>query len=590
MCVLDEKGDVLAASPGIAKVFLYDGVTGSNIFALTGIKYADIVARYEKGGSINFTGNGRSFRIEVGALQERPLYTTLTFTDVTEWEALQVKYNSEKMHTIIVDVDNFYELVNRTGDENSQSLVSKIDKTVRSWAAQMNASVTKYVSERYLLYAEKKYVDEQERSQFNILSEIREIPTEADFPVTLSIGIGADGEDPAENEIFAKQALDMAKGRGGDQVVIKRRDALTYYGGVSRTVEKRNKGKSRVIGYALQGLFDSASKVLIMGHKNPDMDAFGAAMGIYCLARRQGKRVYIVVDQITEALESLFNKVKEEDEHELIGGERALSILDDKTVVVMVDTHRPSISECPELFERAVRTVVIDHHRKSEEMTKTPTLSYTENYASSASELVAEILQYTVERKDIEKLEANALLAGIMVDTNSFSVKSGVRTFEAAAWLKRMGADSEEVKRYFQVSREIFRLKADCYHAAHIDENGMAYTVYNGRTENAQIINAQVADELLTIQGVRASFVASRNMNGRTYISARSLGEINVQVIMEKFGGGGHLNTAGAQMDISPGEAIDRIKEYLQEVVTRRSEELRSGLAERHTLTNLDQK
>ena len=355
----------------------------------------------------------------------------------------------------------------------------------------------------------------------------------------------------------------MAKGRGGDQVVIKLNDSLTYYGGTAKSVEKRSKGKSRVIGYALESLIDSASNVLIMGHKNPDMDAFGSALGVYCLARQRGKRAYIVVDKITEALNLLYHQIVEEGKHEVITSERALEVLDDKSVLIMVDTHRPSISECPTLWEQAVRTVIIDHHRKSEEHTKTPTLSYMESYASSASELVTEILQYTVERRDIMKSEANALLAGIMVDTNSFSVKSGIRTFEAAAWLKRIGADSEEVKRLFQINYDMFKLKADCYNAAVIDDNGMAFTVYNGATENAQIINAQVADELLTIQGVKASFVASRDLMGRTYISARSLGEINVQVIMEQFGGGGHLNTAGAQLRMSPEEAIEQIKEYL---------------------------
>ncbi|MBQ3964634.1 MAG: DHH family phosphoesterase [Firmicutes bacterium] len=563
MCVLDEIGDVIAGSPRMAEVFLYDGLTGSNVYVLTGIKYQDVVTRYERNDSMKFNSNGKYFRVQVGALPGSPLYLTLTFTDVTEFENLKFKYVNEKPYTIVVDVDNFTELMHRTEDANRQALSGEIDRRVRLWASQMNASVTQIRNGRYLLMAEKKYVDEQERSKFNVLNDMREIPTEADFPVTVSIGIGADGEDMSQDEKFARQALDMAKGRGGDQVVIKLNDSLTYYGGTAKSVEKRSKGKSRVIGYALESLIDSASNVLIMGHKNPDMDAFGSALGVYCLARQRGKRAYIVVDKITEALNLLYHQIVEEGKHEVITSERALEVLDDKSVLIMVDTHRPSISECPTLWEQAVRTVIIDHHRKSEEHTKTPTLSYMESYASSASELVTEILQYTVERRDIMKSEANALLAGIMVDTNSFSVKSGIRTFEAAAWLKRIGADSEEVKRLFQINYDMFKLKADCYNAAVIDDNGMAFTVYNGATENAQIINAQVADELLTIQGVKASFVASRDLMGRTYISARSLGEINVQVIMEQFGGGGHLNTAGAQLRMSPEEAIEQIKEYL---------------------------
>ena len=278
MCVLDEKGDVIAASPGMADVFLYDGLTGSNIFALTGIKYQDIVARYERRDSAKFSSNGKYFRVQVGALPGSPLYLTLTFTDVTEFENLKVRYINERAYTVIVDVDNFTELLHRTEDANRQVLSGEIDRKVRQWGSQMYASVTQVRQGRYLLIVEKKYINEQERAKFNILNEMREIPTEADFPVTVSIGIGAAGDNPGQDEKFARQALDMAKGRGGDQVVIKLDDSLTYYGGTARSVEKRSKGKSRVIGYALESLIDSASNVLIMGHKNPDMDAFGKNM------------------------------------------------------------------------------------------------------------------------------------------------------------------------------------------------------------------------------------------------------------------------------------------------------------------------
>ncbi len=497
-----------------------------------------------------------------GKKEDRP-YLGLTFSDITDLQKLAIKYRTEKICTMIVDIDNYDELLASTEDGNRALLISHLDNTLRKWGSTMHASITKYAETRYLFLVEKKYLDQQERVGFDILAEFRHIPTEADFPITLSIGISYDGHNPAEDEKNAKLARDKAKGRGGDQVVLKWHNSLRYYGRLSGTVEKRNKGKSRVIGYALRGLFDSASNILIMGHKNPDMDAFGSALGICCAARQWGKRAYIVIDKTTEALELLYHKVLEEDEHEIISSQRALELLDEKTVVVMVDTHRVTLSECPELFERAVRTVIIDHHRKSEEYKKMPTLAYTESYASSTAELVTEILEYTVEKKDILPMEANALLAGIMLDTNGFSVKSGVRTFEAAAWLKRNGADNVEVKKFFQISPEIFRLKTDCYNSVEIDQQGMAFAVYNGRSENAQVINSQVADELLTIRGVRASFVTSQDEEGRTYISARSLGDVNVQVLMEYFGGGGHLNTAGAQVSIPPEEAIETIKERL---------------------------
>ena len=578
MCILDDRGRIIAASPAMSKVFLYGDIEGRDIFVLTNVKYKELLDKKESGTPFNFSNNKMTFRVNVSSIAPETgdgpeageggapkEYITLTFTDISGVDELWRRYNNEKPYVIVVDIDNYNELIGNTEEENRQSLRSTIDRQIRLWGMQMKASVTRYSARRYIMFAEKKYVDEQVRSRFRILDEVRKIDSEADFPVTLSIGVGTGGEDMIDNHRFANQAMDMAKGRGGDQAVIKNGQDLTYYGGTTQSVEKGNKGKSMLIGYALRGLFDTASTIFIMGHKNPDMDAFGSALGVGVLARQRGKRAFIVVDKTTEALDLLYNKVIDDGQHEIISSERALELQDDKSVVVMVDTHRVWMSECPELYKRAVRTVVIDHHRQAEAFEKEPTLSYMESYASSASELVTEILQYTVERKDILNIEADALLAGIIVDTNNYWMRSGVRTFEASAWLRRAGADSVTVKKYFQISDEIFWTKVRCNDNAILADNGAAYAFYDGESENAQVANAQVADDLLTVRGVRASFVASRNSAGKTLISARSLDDVNVQVIMEHFDGGGHLNMAGSATDEAPSEIIAKIRAYIEE-------------------------
>ncbi len=472
----------------------------------------------------------------------------------------------EGMCIVLVNIDNYDELMESTDEGRQLELSSTIDKCVRQWGIRTEAAVTRYKDHMYLLVMTQKVLDEQERSRFNILDEIREIETDADFPVTLSIGVGAGGETPGVTDMYADQALDLALGRGGDQAVVKRGNHLAYYGGKTRTVEKGNKGKSRIIGYALGQLMRASDNVIIMGHVNPDMDSFGAAVGLYKLSIKRNPESYILVDHYNEALETIYETVRDTGNYRLINNQEALRLVRPGTLVVVVDTHRPSITECPELLQRVDRIVVIDHHRKAEEFIKDPTLAYTEPYASSTSELVAEILQYTMERKELDRLDASALLAGISVDTNRFSVKTGVRTFEAAAWLKRVGADTTDIKKFFQVGLDTVCTRARCIADAVFPMEGVAMSICKGRNSNAQIINSQAADELLTIRGIHASFVAGQNENGRTVVSARSLGDLNVQVIMEKFGGGGHMNTAGAQMDISPEEAIREVERILREM------------------------
>lgn len=566
MCLVGGDGKIKKSNPRIGEVFLYDDIVGTDIFVRTGFTMEELIHSAQFDEPLIFRGNHRTFKVNVADAGFHDNSVILYFTDISDFEEMQERYKKEQACYAIINVDNYDDLVASTPEENQSAVMSKIDKCIRNWGAGIEASVTRYKSHMYLVIFENSFFQQQERSKFPILDEVREVDTEGDFPITLSIGIGLGGQTPSENDGYASEALDLALARGGDQAVVKERDNISFYGGKTATVEKGNKGKSRIIGHALCRLIDAAKNVIIMGHKNPDMDCFGAALGIYRLAKPRNRNTYILIDYYNEALETIYAAAMREGEYDVIKSPKALQMACDDTLVIVVDTHRPSISECPELLEKAANIAVIDHHRKGGESIQNPTLAYTEPYASSASELVTEILEYTIERKYLEQIEAEALLAGIMVDTNRFSVKTGVRTFEASAWLKRAGADTADVKKFFQISQETFSTRAKCIAAAEIDDNGFAYSICEGLNENAQIINSQAADELLTVKGVRGSFVAGRDEKGVTVVSARSIGELNVQTIMEKFDGGGHMNTAGAQMKETPEQAIEQIKQITEKI------------------------
>jgi c-di-AMP phosphodiesterase-like protein len=392
---------------------------------------------------------------------------------------------------------------------------------------------------------------------------VRGIETDADFPVSMSIGVGLDGKTPQQTDEYAAFALDLALGRGGDQAVVKLGKRVDYYGGTLQSVERRNKGKSRVMAHAIRQLVDQSSKVIVMGHKNPDIDSFAAAVGIARIAMNRGKESFIVISEFNRSLAEFYREVQRSGEYTFVGATPALEIVDKNALLVVVDTHRPSLTEAPALLGKTEKSVVIDHHRKAEEYIDNATLNYMEPAASSTSELIAEIIQYMAEKKSISRLEAEMLLGGIIVDTNSFSVKTGARTFEAASWLRRNGADTSVVRQYLQSDMEDFRQRASIISNAEFLDGGIAVSRNEGRHENAQIINAKAADELLDIKGIRASFVLGETSD-EVVISARSLGEVNVQKIMERLGGGGHLTTAAAQIR---GTTVDEAADSLRAVI-----------------------
>ncbi len=564
-CVINGQGKVIGAGKDIGEVFVYDEILDSDIFVLTGIKLADLFDSLENEARLLIKRNEKIFKVSVKLLtQQKDDGLIVFFSDVTNLEGLKDRYNNEKPCVAKIHLDNYDELIDSTGAVPRLALSSQIDEIIRKWAGKMDASVTRVRSDQYIVWFEQQHLDKIIATRFDLLDEVRKLETGADFPASLSIGVGVGGKNMAQSESYADTALDLALGRGGDQAVVKRNLKIEYFGGKLQTVEKSNKGKSRIVGHALKQLIDQSKRIFVMGHKNPDMDSFGSALGISRLASLSEKEPYIIIDDYNESLQEIYKQAKESDVYRFISSEKAISMAEPDSLVIVVDTHRPSLVACPELLDICEKVVVIDHHRKVEEFIENPVLCYMESYASSASELVTEILQYMSKKKSLAKLEAEALLAGMTVDTNGFAIKTGVRTFEAAAWLRRQGADPTEVKRFFQEDIASIRIRAQAVAETQVFGGSIAITTCPNIKADAQLICAQVADRLLTIKGVKASFVVGRNTEEKTVISARSLGDINVQVIMEEFGGGGHLTTAAAQVSDSIEETVDKIMQIME--------------------------
>jgi c-di-AMP phosphodiesterase-like protein len=559
--VVNEEGIIIESNDRIADVFAYDGLDGAKLFALTGVKRAELIESIKGERETTIERNDKMFNM-ISELDENGLLYVY-FLDVTKREEYKSRYRNKKPAIVIIAIDNYDELIASASSDNKMLVPTEVDKVIRQWASKYKASVSRVGEDEYIMFVYRENAEKIIESKFEILDEVRKIESMIDFPVSLSIGMGLSGDSPAETEEYAQAAIDLAMGRGGDQAVVKNGNRMHYYGGKLQTVEKSNKGKSRIIGHALKQLILESSKVLIMGHKWPDMDCFGASIGAYRICESCDKDAYIVIEEYNEALQLIYKNAVEIGKYEIIKREKAIELCDDNTLVIIVDTHRPGLVECEELLDCTNKVAIIDHHRKAEDAIEDTTLAYIESYASSASELITEIIQYSLTKKDINKFEAEALLAGITVDTNSFATKTGVRTFEAAAWLRRAGADTAEVKRFFQIEATSFQARAEAIANAEYLDHGIAIAISKGYSTEAQIINSQVADQLLTVKGIKASFVMGKNDRNVTVVSARSLGDINVQIIMEEFDGGGHLTAAGAQVEMTPEEVCEKLKEIL---------------------------
>ena len=560
-CVVGVDGNITKANAFIKNVFVYEDIVGSNFFALTGVR-RDVLLTANS-GEVIVERNKRIFKIWTNENPKINDEIAVFFDEATARESFRSKLEADKAVIIYISIDNYDDLIASSSDDNRRVIPSKIDGIVRKWGDSYDSPVISTSDETYVMYSSFGKMAKMVEDGFTVLDEVRKIESEIDFPASISIGAGVSDISLKESTELAEAALELAVGRGGDQAVIKNDEGTKYFGGTLQAIEKSNRGKARVIAHAMKAMINDADKVLIMGHRWPDMDAFGSALGAYCICRYLGKDAYIVIDKHNEALDTIYDQAVDSDAYNIIRQEKALRMVTPKTLLIIVDTNRPMLVESPELVNACTARVIIDHHRLTEDSFRNASIAYIESYASSASELMAELLQNFAQKRFINKFEAEALLAGIMVDTNNFSGRTGVRTFEAASWLKRAGADATEVKRFFQMDKADFKSKASAIARADFTDYGVAYAATRGHTGNTQIINAQVADELLMVKGVKASFVIGTNEKEQTIISARSLGEINVQSIMEKFGGGGHFTSAAAQVD----DPLEYVEDQLHKTV-----------------------
>ena len=469
--------------------------------------------------------------------KEKNKYTIIIyFIDITENIKLQKEYKDSKSCVGIIMIDNYEENMQQIENEEKPQITAEIDKCIYEWTNETNGILIKTDRDRYIYIFEQRYLEEIKEDKFSILDKIKEVQNKANVQFTLSIAISNEGKTDKEKYKSSQTAMDIILGRGGDQAVIRENEIYKFYGGRAQEVEKRTKVKARVIAQALENLVQESNKVMIMGHTNPDIDAMGSAMGIYRLVKDLGKNAYIITSNETTTLQSFKEALEKEEEYEdtLISKEVAEENIDENTLLVIVDTHKTNYVEAPELLKKTEKIVIIDHHRRSADYIENATLTFQEVYASSAAELVTEILQYVSKKVNLKTIEAESLYAGIMMDTKNFTFKTGVRTFEAAAYLRKCGVDIIRVKKWFQSDLSSFVKIADIVKKAEIVNETIAIAINNKKTKDASLICAKSADELLTISNVTASFVLGY-MGDKICISGRSIGDINVQIILEKL-------------------------------------------------------
>lgn len=460
----------------------------------------------------------------------------LYFIDDTENIKLQKEYKDSKSCVSIIIVDNYDETMQRLDSEEKPQVIAEIDKAIFQWADLTNGVLIKSDRDRYIYLFEQRYLEKVKEDKFSILDKIKEIDTKEKVQFTLSIAVSNEGKTDKEKYKSAEAAMDVVLGRGGDQAVLRENEIYKFFGGRTQEVEKRTKVKARVVAHALENLIRNSKKVMIMGHTNPDMDSIGSSMGIYRLAKTLDTNAYIVISEDTPTITSFRKSIDKEVEYEdvIINKEVALENVDEDTLVIIVDTHRRNYVDAPEILEKTKNIVIIDHHRRSADFIENSTLIFQEVYASSASELVTELLQYSSKKINLKTIEVESLYAGIMMDTKNFTFKTGVRTFEAAAYLRRCGVDIIRVKKWFQSDLRSFNRIADIVKKAEIVNDTIAISIYDHKTKDANLVCAKAADELLTISDITASFVMGY-AGDKICISGRSIGDINVQVILEKL-------------------------------------------------------
>lgn len=496
----------------------------------------------------------------------------LYFIDETQEVKLHKEYMDSKSCVGLIMIDNYEEMMQTLESEEKAQIIAEIDKYIYEWTNNTNGILIKSDRDKYIYLFEQRYLADIKEDKFSILDKIKEISLSTNTQFTLSIAVSNEGATDKEKYKSAQAVMDIVLGRGGDQAAIRENEIYKFFGGRTQEIEKRTKVKARIVAHALENLIEECSKVMIMGHSNPDIDSMGSSMGIYRLAKSLNKNAYIIDSDYTTTLQNFKNSLAKDEEYEdvLINKEVAEENIDEDTLLIIVDTHKFNYVESPSLLNKTDKIVIIDHHRRSADFIENATLTFQEVYASSAAELVTELLQYVEAKVQLKTIEAESLYAGIMMDTKNFTFKTGVRTFEAAAYLRKCGVDIIKVKKWFQSDLQSFNKIADIVKKAEIVNDTIAIAIYPEKEKEASLICAKAADELLTISDITASFVIG-DLGEKVCISGRSIGDINVQIILEKLGGGGHITLAGAQvegmsLEETKQELINRINEYFSEI------------------------
>ncbi len=588
--VLDQEGHLLWANDEFRDIIQDEKAARKSITNVFPEIYRDIFPTTEMDVEKHISLNGKDYKaiirsIEAGVFEgsdinmERSIMFgsgvdtlyTIYLMDETLVKTY-IKENQEQRLVVgLLYIDNYEEALESIDEVRRSLLIALVDRKINKHMQGIDAIIKKLEKDKYIVIFKQKYLPQLQNSRFSLLDEVRGVNIGNDMAVTLSMGLGVNADTYVKGYENARAAIDLALGRGGDQVVVKEGDKIQYYGGKSMQVEKNTRVKARVKAHALRELIEGKDNVVIMGHAIGDVDSFGAAIGVYRVAKTLNKRAYIVINEITKSVRPIISRFMNNPEYEedmFLNSTRAMEVTNENTLLVIVDVNRPTYTECPELLNMTRTIVVLDHHRQTGEVVQNAVLSYIEPYASSTCEMVAEILQYTDDNLRVKPLEADAMYSGMVIDTNNFLVKTGVRTFEAAAYLRRSGADVTRVRKSFRTDMVDYIKKAEALSGAEVFLNQYAIAVSASEgVESPTVLGAQVANELLNIVGIKASFVLT-HFNNKIYISARSIDEMNVQIVMERLGGGGHMTVAGAQLEnCTMEQAKESIKKTLQDMI-----------------------
>lgn len=573
IAVLNNKGRVKWYSPELSQLFAGQDIVGIDINAK--ISSFDILKVLEKkSGSVAWKTEKFDYIVYYNVVKDEDngdVNVVIYLLDNLEFSNLKKKYDDETLSSALIYIDNYEDVRSNASEDFRTLLVAEMDKMIINYFSSFGAIVRKYDSGKYIVILNNFILQKVKDDKFSIFDKLKAIKISENIKPTLSVGVGIGGKNPFERYKESQTALDMALGRGGAQVVFKNGEELEFYGGKNSKGVERNKVKARVISQALEKMIKESSEVFVMGHKNPDMDCFGAGLGVMAICKELKKDCYMVLEDVPVTIKNVYDRIRVGEPsyiNMMISPEKAYDICKDTSLVILVDNSRKLSTEAPYLLDVTSKIVVIDHHRMGKDFVENPMLTYLEPYASSACELVTEIIYYMFEKVDVNKLVAEALLAGIVVDTKNFYYQTGVRTFEMASYLKRFGADSIAVKHLFKDNFNTIKLKSNVLSNAISYRNYICIGVFPEELEESMLIAAQSADDLLGVLDIECSFVLTI-VSGQIHISGRSLGKISVQLILEKLGGGGHYTSAGARLNCSMEEAIEKLKraidEYLME-------------------------